>query len=544
MTSFNQQDWSGARRSCRKTLNHQPKHGGAHHLLGLMLYNSGDYQPALTHFENAVRFEPQSAMFLAWKAKVQAALGQNRHALESYSKARVIAPDSVMVLSEFGDFLRQQGKPKEAMQLLSRALKIDPSNVVVLRCAGNAFHEMGLSQQALSCFQMALVAEPDNAMTVASMGSVYFSLGKAEEAENYFRAALKIKPDLVFAHLSLASVTKDAPTEHQLATLKQLKHLDMSLNDQISLRFALAQIYTGLKCHDEAFAEYVSANKLREKGTGGRYDITCFERETAARTDVFDRDFFGQRAGYGIQTKKPVFIVGMPRSGTTLIESIIGSHSQCQGGGELSLLAEVRSEFEDNSAGKIDAAELPQIWRSITPEAMTAKANLYLEFIDKLAPTAARVVDKMPHNFLNLWLVAMMLPQAKIIHCKRNPLDTCVSIFFEAFRGKHAYKNDLRTLGLYYHQYQKLMSHWSQVLPVSILEVQYEDLITDQEGVSRQIIDFCELAWEPDCLDFHSQDQAVLTASAMQVKKKIYNTSVERWRRYEKHLGPLIDGLG
>ena len=544
VVNFRQKSIPQALRHCRKALQDNPKHGGAHHLMGLLLFNSGDQRQALEHLDRAARILPESENILTARARILAILGRTREALDSYRKALVMAPDSVPVLNQYGEFLRQRGKPREAMALFSQALKIEAGNSETLCGAGSAFNELGMSRKALACFRTALLDAPDNARLHASMGHVHMAMGEREAAADCYRSALKLRPDLVTAHLGLITADAGAPCAEQLATLRGLERRDMPINERVDLHFALAQ--AGARCgrHDEAFGEYVVANELRNELTGGRFDIETSARETAARIEVFDRAYFERRAGWGARSDRPVFIVGMPRSGTTLFESIVGSHPACHMAGELPLIEEIRLGFEGTGSERVASEALPALWRSLDAEVIAEAARRYLGTIDALAPDAARVVDKMPHNFVNLWLIALMLPDTRIIHCRRHPLDTCVSIFTQVFRKKHAYKNDLRTLGLYYRQYQTLMDHWSRALPLPLLEVRYEDLIADQEGVSRRVLEFCGLDWDPACLDFHERQRTVLTASSLQVSQRLYDTSVGRWKRYEKHLGPLIEVLG
>ena len=544
VADFKDGNLSRALRRCRAALREQSRFGPAHHLMGLLLFNSGRHDQALVHLEDAARLMPDSEAVALAMAKILSILGRTQEALHCYRRALELTPDSVAVLNQYGEFLRQRGRPQEAMTLFSRALKLDGKNVETLRCAGNAFNELGMSDKALSCYRIALHEDPGNATLHPSMGNAHMAVGDRAAATASFRSALEIDPDLVSAHLGLMSVGEDETCEADLEFLRRRAGGNLPVHDRVDLRFALARGYARCGRHDEAFEAFVAANALRDDTGGGRFDMDGFARETAARIDVLDRDFFARRTGWGVRTGKPVFVVGMPRSGTTLVESILGSHPACHMGGELSLLEEVRLGLEGTGANRRDAADLPALWRALDADAMSAAGRRYAEAVETLAPDAARVVDKMPHNFVNLWLVALMLPDARIIHCRRNPLDTCVSIFTQVFRKSHAYKNDLRTLGLYYRKYLELMAHWTRVLPVPMHEIHYEDLVADQEDTSRRLVEFCGLDWDPACLDFHHGSRTVLTASSLQVKKRMYNTSIDRWKRYAKHLGPLMEGLG
>ena len=533
-----------ALRRCRAALREQPHFGPAHHLMGLMLFNSGKHDQALGHLDEAERLMPDSEAVALAKAKILSILGRTQEALACFRRAHELSPDSVAVLNQYGEFLRQRGRPQEAMILFSRALKLDEKNSETLRCAGNAFNELGMSDKALSCYRVALREDPGNATLHTSMGNAHMAVGDKEEAAACFRSALAIDPDLVSAHLGLMTTGEDEPSEADLESLRRCAGGNMPVHDRVDLHFTLARGYARCGRDDEAFDEFVAANALRDNTGGGRFDMDGFARETAARIDVLDRAFFARRNGWGVRTKKPILVVGMPRSGTTLVESILGSHPACHMGGELPLLEEVRLGIEGTGTARCDADDLPDLWRALDADAMSAAGRRYAETVEALAPGAKRVVDKMPHNFVNLWLAALMLPDAHIVHCRRNPLDTCVSIFTQVFRKSHAYKNDLRTLGLYYRKYRELMTHWSGALPMPIHEIRYEDLVADQEGVSRRLLEFCGLDWDPTCLDFHTGNRTVLTASSLQVKKRMYTSSIDRWKRYAKHLGPLKEGLG
>ena len=541
---FRKNDISGAIKACRRALKRRPDHGSGQLLMGLLLYNLGDQPRAIEHLDRAVDLVPDNADAHSLRARVLERVGRDQEAGESHIRAHSLAPDSVPVIGHFGEFLRLHGRPEQAMALFLRALKLEPHNPEILLFAGKTFDDLGMSDKALSCFRLALVGAPDNAPLHTAMGDMYMKLGKRNEAATCFRAALDLAPGLVAAHLGLVIVESGAPSEERLEMMRALGRSEMSVFDQVNLHFALGLAYDRCGRDEEAVAEFVAANGLRDGVTGGPFDLDGFRRETAARIEVFDRAFFEARTGWGVATEKPVFIVGMPRSGTTLVESILSSHPDGHGAGELKLLPNVRHRIEGRDTDYSNVAEMPDRWRTLTSEQMHANATAYLDAVEKKAPGAKRIVDKMPHNFLNLWLIALMFPEASVIHCRRDPRDTCLSIFMQVFREGNIYKNDLRTLGLYYREYVKLMDHWARALPNPPLDVRYEDLVADQEGVSRRIVAHCGLDWDPVCLDFHAQDRSVRTASALQVRKKIYGTSVGRWRRYERHLGPLLDALG
>jgi hypothetical protein len=253
-----------------------------------------------------------------------------------------------------------------------------------------------------------------------------------------------------------------------------------------------------------------------------------------------DASFFERRKEMGVQTDLPVFVVGMPRSGTTLTEQIIGNHEKGGGAGEVVRLARFGQRFKHNA----DFVEFIRQMDELGPKTVRDMGQNYLDLLRFLVPGKDRVIDKMPHNFMMLGFVALLFPGARVVHTRRNAADTCWSCYQNRLNDGHRYSRDLRTLGLYYREYLRLMEHWKKVLPLRIYESNYEELTADPENEARKLIDFIGLEWDPACLDFRSARRAVHTISASQVHQPIYRTSIERWRRYEKHLGPLKEALG
>jgi hypothetical protein len=257
--------------------------------------------------------------------------------------------------------------------------------------------------------------------------------------------------------------------------------------------------------------------------------------------NIFNADFFRARKNYGVSSERPVFVLGMPRSGTTLVEQVLSAHPKVYGAGELDTIGRLWRAVPDNVLGK---DPLPAAVKQLTWFGAELLASRYLQEIEKHSTDAPRVINKMPHNFEHIGFIALMFPKARIIHCKREPMDSCLSIWMQNFNDSHNYSRDLYDLGRYYALYQKLMAHWHAVSPVPILDVAYEDMLADQEGTSRRIVDFVGLEWDPRCLEFYKVDRPVLTASSWQVRQPLYKGSQERWRNYEKHLGQLQKGLG
>jgi hypothetical protein len=290
--------------------------------------------------------------------------------------------------------------------------------------------------------------------------------------------------------------------------------------------------------YDDAFEYFDAANKSSDLIY--RHDqFVAYRNELIS---VFNKGFFQSRKTFGVTSERPVFIVGMPRSGTTLCEQVLSAHPKVHAAGELDSLGRLWRKGGE-LVPTTTPTPLPQSIATLTWFAIEMLANRYLKELRDHSRTAERVTNKMPHNFEHLGFIQLMFPRAKIIHCRREPLDSCLSIWTQNFNDAHSYARDLHDLGRNYSEYLRLMAHWKKTLTIPILDVVYEEMIADQERVSRGIIDFVGLEWDPRCLEFHKVDRPVLTASSWQVRQPLYTGSKERWRNYDRHLGPLRDGL-
>jgi tetratricopeptide (TPR) repeat protein len=314
----------------------------------------------------------------------------------------------------------------------------------------------------------------------------------------------------------------------------------LSVRDRIELHFALAKAYEDLERFEDSFRQLLAGNTLKRQQVS--YNEAAALRMLDRIRDVFTPQLFESRQQVGEPSGVPVFIIGMPRSGTTLLEQILASHAQVFGGGELTYFADCLASL---GAMKNAAPASPEPALSIPDNAIRKLGESYLVRVKRLAPHATRVVDKLPSNFLYAGLIHLALPNAAIIHTQRDPADTCLSCFSKLFTIGQDYSYDLAELGRYYRGYQALMEHWHQVLPPGrILDVRYEDLVTDPERQARRVVAHCGLDWDPHCLAFHRTERPVRTASAAQVREPIYRSAVGRWRAYEAYLDPLLTELG
>ena len=392
----------------------------------------------------------------------------------------------------------------------------------------------------MACFDKAIEQQPDYAEAYARKGNFLIELGKMREAETPLNRALELDPANVAALSALMSLKRaklDGPRFVQLEALYG-RRATLPDDKRVPLDFAMGKALEDLGRHDEAFAAYAEGNGLH--WAKHPYDEAEQKRTIQTRRSFFSRELFGKCAELAAKLpavpgdRIPVFIVGMPRSGTTLIEQVLASHPSLFGAGELRTLDRLAQPVELPS---IDTPSLEERLLDLRRLGQT-----YLDEVWKLAPKARYITDKLPGNFMRLGLLQLMLPQAKIIHAMRDPMDSCFSCYALRFKEGHEYCYDLATLGRYYLRYRQLMQHWHEVLPAGrILDLRYEDMVADLEGQARRLLDYVGLPWDPACLDFHQNKRAVSTASMTQVRRPIYKTSVARWKHFEQHLGPLLE---
>lgn len=454
-----------------------------------------------------------------------------------------IKPASADALCYAGAIHIEQKNPEKALALINRSIAIEPNKAETLNILGRAHFENGDAEKAVAVYQRAIALKPTLSDTYNNMGNALKELGRFPEALAAFNKALELSPDAYGAFVNLVDTKKFASNddEHLVAMEKyKADFATMPEEKRMHLHFALGKAYDDLKRYDEAFENMIEGCK-RKRATISYNEtdvLGYFERIKS----VITKDLVQSMQGKGVDSQLPIFVLGMPRSGTTLAEQIIASHPRVKGAGELKDLSDTINSVRDS---KGNAAPYPEFLPVINGDELQKIANVYLRRLQAHAPGAERITDKMPSNFYFAGLIHLAMPNAKIIHTNRNPVDTCVSCFSKLFAGEQSQTYDLAELGRYYRAYAGLMDHWRAVLPKdAFLDVVYEEVVADTEGQARRILDFCGLEWDPKVLSFHKNERPIKTASASQVRKPIYSSSVARWRNYESHLGPLLKELG
>jgi tetratricopeptide (TPR) repeat protein len=534
-------DAAGALATYQKALALNPQSALAHSNMSVLLRQRGQGEEALAHCDAALALVPDYADAWNNRGNVLYDLKRWQDALASYDRA--IAVQSGIAESHLGrgNALRRLSRYDEALAAYDRALMLKPGSVETLCNWGSALAELNRFDAAEAKFRRAVALNPGFAEAYNNLGLILKERGRLVEARQAIEQAIRLSPASASYYHNLGEIKSFVAGDPHITALERLAEQAAALrtSDRIHLHFALAKAYEHTARFEDAFRQLLAANAFK------RGQIAYDEPATLARMErtsaVFTRDFVATRNGSGAPSPVPVLIVGMPRSGTTLIEQILASHPDVYGAGELRLFEQAARAVGNTLP---DARRFPDMVLAMAGEHFRTLATHYLDGLLRNAPKASRIVDKMPGNFLFTGLIHLALPHATIIHAVRDPLDTCVSCFSVHFTRGQPYTSDLAELGRYYRHYRALMAHWHRVLPAGrIFEVRYEDLVDDVEGVARCILAHCGLAWDARCLDFHRTERSVRTASAAQVRQPIYQSSVGRWRRYANFLGPLLSEL-
>lgn len=579
-----------------RALRLSPRHLQALNNLGNAFLTLGQYADAAGHYRLALEIKPDDAQILCNLANAQRRLGFRDDALTNIRRALTLDPTLSIAHNHLGLILAETGDQEAAMASYRQALILNPNQVDALNNLGVALRNVGFRRDAVALHARAIQCEPRRADSHYDLGLALFDMRRIEDAIAGYREALSLQPNHAPAHLGLAIAMRqrrrpaDAEAScraalaidanyvdalaflgelhadrGQFAEAEQLFRQAIDLNpdfapalasiathrkmttddadwaraaegllakrplprDEMSLRYALGKYFDDVKSYDRAFEHYARANGLR-KSLGAAYDggklTQHIDQIIRSHESSVRRD---QR---GAPETSPIFIVGMPRSGTSLAEQILASHPAVFGAGEVSFWDTAYRNFRQAELkGQVDEALLSRM------------AKNYLDHLSSVAPGDRRIVDKLPANFLYAGLITTVFPHARIIHMRRHPVDTCLSIYFQNFFNIGPYANDLSDLAHYYGEYLRITNHWRAMLPpTTLLEIPYEALLDDQELWTRRMLEFVGLPWDSQCLEFHRTDRVVITASKWQVRQKISKSSAGRFRNYERFLDPLV----
>jgi tetratricopeptide (TPR) repeat protein len=556
-----------AQQCYQRALRLRPDFAAGHNNLGSALRDLGELQQAASSYRRALQLKPDLAVAHCNLAHVCRLQGELLEAHAHYSTAAKLQPDLADAHAGLGNTLQDLGRHEQALEAHRRRLELQPNAAEALLCVGNALLDLWRLDEAEICYRRALERRADYAEVHDKLSIALRLQGRADEALASCRRALELNPNLVEALVSAAQFCADrgdfgeaestfkratalAPTSPEalagIAGLRKMTLADGAWAEQAQhtaslplaprraakLRYAIGKYFDDVGDAEQAFGNYHAANQL-SRSAGAVYDRGHIERETDGIIRLFDHEWLEGHRNLDNRSTRPVLIVGMPRSGTTLTEQILAAHPVICGAGEVPFwLPACRRHIAANEVTGLTRTDFERL------------ARAYSRLLDRHSSTAAHVIDKMPANYNCLALIHAAFPQARLIHVSRHPLDTCLSIYFQDFNTTHSYANDLDDLAHYYRQYNRLMSHWREVLPSdALLEIRYEGLVHDQETSIRRLLQFIGVPWDARCLEFNNANRSVnsiLTFSQWQARQKISKASVARWRKYEKFIGPLL----
>jgi tetratricopeptide (TPR) repeat protein len=568
----------------RRALAMKPDYAEAHYNLGNALRKSGQLEEAVRSYEMAIKHRPNYVD--AYLNASQALLEHDRQAeaIATLRRAIGVIPNSARLHNNLGVLLRKTGdvegsrlafertvtqlrralqnrpvdaellfnlgnalmkcdRTEEAAQALADAVRIKPDFADALENIAGPLRELGRHAEAAAALQRAIGLRPRDARLHNLLGVTLQEAGKLDAAAAALQQALTLDPSMPEAFLHLTRLAKVSPADEIVTKMEALAHGPATLPPEARamLCFALGKAYDDMGRFDDAFAKFLEGNRLARPAVA--YDEAAWSRRFQHMQHGITPLLMADKPGRGCQSDLPIFVLGFPRSGTTLSEQILASHPMVKGAGERTYIPELTSsEILDGG----DGTRFPESLAGLEPDAFRRLGEVYIDRLQRVAPTARRITDKLPENFLFLGFIHLILPRARVIHVMRDPLDTCFSCFTQRFnRDSAAFSYDLDELGRHYRMYLGIMDHWRRVLPPgSMLEVRYESIVEDLEAQARRIVDYCDLPWDDRCLSFHETERTVRTASVAQVRQPIFRSGLQRWRRYEKHLGPLISALG
>jgi tetratricopeptide (TPR) repeat protein len=594
---------SEAFRTLNQLIQLDPKHGHAHQERGFLLLADGKPDEAMAAFDTAVGHNPalhaswknlaampeyaqqnEAKRLYAWLSSLppqlvsvssyihQGKLYMAEQLCRQFLKANPHHPEAMRLLAELGtkfqilddaefllesclefnpDFLHarldyvavlhRRQKFKQSLEQARKLLDVDPENAGFQISVANALQAMGDFDEAVKTYEQVLAKQPDNHDIYLAKGHAQKTMGLADKAIGSYRKSYQVKPDFGDAYWSLANLKTYVFTDDELAAMQTAERDERtSEQDRICLCFALGKAYEDRRDYSKSFSFYERGNRL--KHDQGGYNRQRIEAELQYQKDHFDEDFFSTRAGSGCAAPDPIFVVGLPRAGSTLVEQILASHSQVEGTMELSNIIGMAHQLN----GRRLVSEEPLYPSVLSQIPVGDLAKFGQRYIDETLchrGSAPFFIDKMPNNFRHIAFIKLILPNAKIIDARREPMACCFSGYKQLFAEGQEFSYNLDDVGRYYRSYVDVMDHWDQTFPGSILKVQHEDVLNNLEAEVARILNYCGLPFEQSCVDFHKTERAVRTPSSEQVRQPIFKTSMEQWRNYETFLAPLKQAL-
>ena len=516
-----------------------PQHAEALHYMGLLALQSGKGENAVEFFQRSLEVEPANAD--AHNHLGQAYIGLNDYATaeQCFQHALEYDPDNFHALNNYANCLRHDGDLESALVQFERAMAIRPKSAISAFNYGITLNALGRHRDGIEWLTKATEYDPGNYLAHHHLGVLYEQLGEFQDANANYVAALEMQPRYYDSLAALLNSREHDATEAQVEAAKEaLTQSNLAPDVRLRLEHALGKYFEKAKDYDVAFQHFRNSSEVQKTGAKA-FDIDFYSDRFDELIEFYTTERIEELAQFGSQDERPIFVVGLPRTGTSLTEQILSSHSAVHGAGELTYMQSIADKVDapqdqDGLGGYASQAS------PLSEQSIEHLCRLYLDGLDKEGAGSSRhIIDKYPLNCIHLGMISILFPHAKIIHCQREPLDVAISCYTTLFKISNDFTNDLMYFGQYYKEYQRLMAHWAAVLPTPYFELQYEDLVHNSEARTKELVAFCDLPWEEACLQFDRNERPVRTPSIWQVRQKVYGTSIGRWKNYEKHLAEL-----
>ena len=491
---------------------------------------------------DVLKKDPVDVSAIRMLADIGIRLSQFEDAQKLLERCLELAPDYHLARNDYAKVLNKRQQHEAALAELEKLLAVEPANPNHLLLKASVLVQIAKFEPAIEIYDRVLADFPRQPRSHLSKGHALKTLGRHSEAIEAYRAAISQEPALGEAYFSLANLKIFRFEDQEISAMRhQVTEGTRVAEDYYNLCFALGKALEDRDLYEESFACYRRGNAVRRKTV--RWDRDAHHDNMQRLIDFFDAGFFAERSGNGSPARDPIFIVGLPRAGSTLLEQILASHSQVEGTMELPDIISIARRLSGKKLST-DESRYPNILGKLTPAQLAALGDEYMERTRIQRIGAPFFIDKMPNNFSHIGLIHLILPNAKIIDAQRHPLACCFSGFKQLFASGQNFTYDMTDIGLYYRDYVELMHHWDKVLPGRVLRMQYEDVVADTESQVHRLLEYCGLPFEEGCLRFYETERAVRTASSEQVRQPIYAGAVQQWRNYLPHLDPLIEALG
>ena len=505
------------------------------------VYKSGDLTKAESLCKKLIEANPKVDFLYNLLGLILAGQGNIRTAIEYYNKAININPNFAMPYNNLGLlYVNHKFDYKKAENLYKKSISLDPKILEAQNNLGSLYNTLNKFEEAIDCYKKAMLINPKIEYIHHNIANVYLAIGNFAEAKKHFKESIKLNPNYSNSHRSLSRLTKYTDKEEHFNALKKLyKNTDINdVENKINISFALGKAYEDIKDFDKSFTFYKEANAICRKKVD--FSLKLEEKQFQEIKDTFVRKLYEKYQNSGNSDSSPIFILGMPRSGTTLIEQILSSHPKVFGAGEVEFIPDlIKKNFGNNNLNLFFKEVV-----DFNKNSLKKIGEDYIIKMKEISNNSEISTDKLPRNFLSIGLIKLILPKSKIIHCYRNPKDNCLSIFKNHFpAGRINYAYDLDEIVKYYNLYCDLMNYWNNLLPNFIHNIKYENLIYNTEVEIINLLKFCDLNWSDNCLNFHMNRKPIKTASDIQARSKIYSNSIDFWKNYEKYLNEYFAKL-